>query len=251
MSSPERFNPEDQDRLWVLRKQVDAKVGKPSPSQIRQLVTMYRRRTELHPLSFSSDLVVRLKENIRALTELYPNNPYLAASVCADQIDRGAQRIMHSVKDALTPHNNPETNLGFTIFFDIATGMELVAESVLVSQKILTDPSKSKSQLLKVIARVTEKFNVDPVTNIKMQLATERRYYRLAELLQGDISGFSPIEDVIRFLKDSEYSKRKGINIPVPYFLVREFVIAGAELGAERYKKLYPLISLTTPPKSF
>ena len=127
--------------------------------------------------------------------------------------------------------------------------MRLVVDSVVGTEENLRNPLGT--ELSNVVDYYAERFDLNPVENAEVFLRTKQLFFQFAKLLKQDNSGILLIEDVAKLLKDPKYSKERGIDIPLPPFLVREFVVAGAELGGKLYKKLYPLTSQTTPPKSF
>lgn len=248
MKSPERFNPENQDSLWNLRKQVDSKIGKPYPNETKILAWQYKvplEKTLLDPLLSDKN---RLKRHLMRLqTELYPNNPYSAPLTCAYQVNYAKEGIMAEATIAAIA--NQDNQLDFAILFDIAQGMELVAKSVVAAENNLRNPPETI--LSNVVDYWAERFDLNPVENVEVFLRSKRLFSHFAELFNKDNSGLLLVKEVAKLLKDSKYSKKKGVDIHLPPFFVREFVSTGADLGAKLYKKLYPLTDQTTPPKSF
>lgn len=248
MKSPERFNPENQDSLWNLRRQVDSRVGKPYPNETKMVVWQYKGPLEkalFDPLFSDKN---RLKRHLMKLqTELYPNNPYSAPLACASQVNYAKEGIMAEAKIA-TSSETQDDMFKFAFLFDIAYGMGLVANSVVAAEDNLRNPSEI--ELSKAADNFAERFDLNPVQNAEVFLRSRRLVSRFSELLKKDNSGLSLIEEVKKLLKDSKYSEKKGIEIHLPPFFVREFVSTGADLGEKLYKKLYPLTDQTTPPKS-
>lgn len=239
MKSPEGFNPEDQGGLWNLREQVDSSVGKPYPNEAKVLVWQYKSPLEkalFDPLFSDKN---RLKKHLARLKEqLYPRSLYYRPLVCASQINYAKEAIIAEAKLAIVSANQ-DNQFEFAVLFDIACGIELVVNSVVVAENTLRNPSETTSS--KVVDYWVERFDLSPVENAEVFLKVRRLASHFAELLQRDNSGLSLIEEITRLLKNSKHSEKRGIDIPLSPFFVRNFVIAGADLGAKFYKKLYPL----------
>jgi len=246
MKSPEK--PEDQYSLLNLREQVDTRVGKPYPNETRILVWHYKHpleKTIFDPLFSDKN---RLKTHlIRLKTELYPSNPYSSPLVCASQVNYAKEAIMAEAKLAAV-FANQENRFKFAVLFDIAHGMDLVVKSVVAAQDILRNPSDPI--LSSVVEDFAERYDLNPVEDVEVFLRVKQLVSHFAELLKKDNSGFLLIKEVVKSLKDYKSSRKRGLNIPISDNQIPELVVAGAELGAKLYKKLYPFISQTTPPKS-
>lgn len=238
MTSPERFNPEDQDSLWNLRKQVDSRVGKPYPNETKIVVWHYKGPLEkalFDPLFSDKN---RLRKHLAGLKDLYPGSLYYRPLVCASQINYAKESVVAEAKLAVS-FATQNDRFKFAFLFDIARGMELVASSVVAAEENLRDPSGA--ELSNAADYYVERFDLSPLENIESFLSLKQLFSRFAEFLKKDNSGLLLIKEVVKSLKDYKSSKKRGINIPIPDRQVPEFVVAGAELGEKLYKKLYPL----------
>lgn len=169
---------------------------------------------------------------------MYPTTPYFRPLICASQISYAKEGIMAEVKAAAVLANQ-DNQLRFAILFDIAYGMGLVVNSIVLAEDNLRNPSKTVFP--EVVDYYAERFNIDHVENTEVFLRGQRVFSHYAELLRRDISGSLVIKEILRLLKDSKYSNKQGVDISLSPLLIRDFVIYGADLGAKLYKKLYPL----------
>lgn len=242
MMSPERFNPEDQDSLWKLREKVDREVGKPSPLEAKMLVWQYKpilQKVIFDPLFSDKN---RLKKYLTRLNEPYKDNPYSPLLVCVSLVDYIKQSILTQAESVLpeTQDDGQLRQLRFAVLLDTFYGMGLQTESAIIAQKHLQKPLENP--LSDVVDTVTEHYNLPLGENAEVFLSARQLSSYFAQLLEKDPSGESLMRNVIRFLKDPKYAKRvAGIDDMVLPYTIRRFVVAGAEIGEELRKKLYPL----------
>lgn len=98
-----------------------------------------------------------------------------------------------------------------------------------------------ENPLSDVVDAAAERYDLRLSENAEVFLITRQLSSFFAQLLEKDPSGQSLMKDLIRFLKDPKYGKKAaGIDDMVLPYAVREFVVAGAEIGETLYKKLYP-----------
>jgi len=239
MSSPERFNPENQDSLWDRRKQIDEQVGKPRPWEAR--IVAYQHKLFLKNLSFHSffsdknRLAKYLAKEFKEFNEIFTDSPYSRFLICASLVDYAKHAVLTAVKDIPVSETR-----GFMVFFDTAHGMGLLAESAWIAEKQLRNPLGNP--LSDIIDASAERFYLPASEFAQIFLNTRQFSSYLAQLLKKDPSGESLTEEIVRFLKNPKYLQRMtGIDDMIPSFTARGFVVAGAEAGKDLVKKMYPL----------
>lgn len=210
-------------------------MGKPSIGLAKKLARegkTYLTKTIVDPLLYDGS---KLEKMFKRFNEV----PYFPRPLrCASQIKYEAENILNEAED-YAASGTQEGRIRFASLFDVVLGMNILADSVVAAEDVLGNVPET--ELSNVVDDYTEYHHLDAVRNVQIFLGLKQLYSHYAERLKKDPSGFLLIKDVTTSLKDPEYGKKKGIDIKVPNFLVREYVIVGTELAATIYKKVYPL----------
>lgn len=240
MYSPEVPNPESYPLAVALldfREDVHDDMGKPDGEVIASMLTQWENLNEAilkslfsEPEEAKSNLSL-FKRKIEKV-EGHQSRPSLSASAIQAMTD--SYVFMPATEQR---HRNNMTE--FATLFDTGYGINLVATGVIVAEK--TIQGRANDTLLELLDNSIE--SLSPLEQVEIDL----RFNQLANLLKKDPSGFLLVDSIVNLVKDPQTPRPE----PIPPFLVKEFVIAGAEFGAKLYKKLYPLTDQTTPPKSF
>lgn len=239
MRSPEGYNPEFQRGLFRLREQAADVLGEPHPAEGKEVVGYYKRSLEREIFDPLFPNKKRLKTHLARLKqELYADNPYSRPLVCASQINYAKEGVLAEAK-AADFSTNQDRQIKFAVLFDIAHGMNLLADSVVGAEDRLRNPS-AETMLSDVVDYHAERFGLNAVQNAKVFLGARQVLSHYAEFIERDHSGRTLIKEVTKLLKDSKSRERVTSSPLMQPCQVREFVVAGAELGKKLYNRLYP-----------
>lgn len=229
MYSPERPNPESHFPISLIdyRQDVNDDIGQPNYEFIDNTLKQWQvfsNETLAYDLLFDTEKIqVKMAALKRKISEIV-HFPISRPLLCALTLQHGpVQSVFNSAMDG----KNRDNPGGFATFFDIGFGMNLVVSGINVAEQTIKGNS---NQIVSDLM-----FNSNEHLSHLKQIEVQFLFNHLALLLKQDNSGISLVEFTAERLKTPEAPQR------IPKFMIREFVIAGAETAVELYKTLYLL----------